>query len=38
MFTCLFSLCCALTLAFFDKRAKRILKTDDATTGEYYTT
>ncbi|KAF6026845.1 MFSD1 [Bugula neritina] len=37
MFTCLFSLACALGLAFFDWRAKRILKTSAATTGETIT-
>ncbi|ELT99040.1 hypothetical protein CAPTEDRAFT_162862 [Capitella teleta] len=31
---CFFSLVCALLMAFFDKRANAILKTDEAKTGE----
>ncbi|XP_075892350.1 lysosomal dipeptide transporter MFSD1 isoform X2 [Nelusetta ayraudi] len=32
--TCLFSLVCALVLAFFDKRAERILDKEEGRTGE----
>ncbi|XP_074658444.1 lysosomal dipeptide transporter MFSD1-like isoform X2 [Tubulanus polymorphus] len=32
--TCIFSLICALVIAYFDKRAERILKKETAETGE----
>lgn len=32
--TCIFSLICAFILAYFDKRAKKILKKDETEVGE----
>ncbi|XP_067944720.1 lysosomal dipeptide transporter MFSD1-like [Watersipora subatra] len=37
MLTCLFSLCCALAMAFFDWRAKKVLGKSASTTGETIT-